>query len=145
MVHNMHMTANERSHRERIDALRNIISAREVHKQEELVAALQAAGFSVTQSSVSRDLTELGAHKVNGIYTIHRDPTLAAILTASPAGPNLLVLKTLIGAAQRVAYTIDAANMPEIVGTVAGDDTIFIATPSGEAQEQVRSWLGVGK
>lgn len=141
----MHMTANERSHKERLDALRAIISAREIHKQEELVTALQAAGFSVTQSSVSRDLTEIGAHKVGGIYAIERDPTLAAILTASPAGPNLLVLKTLIGAAQRVAYTIDAAGLPEIVGTVAGDDTIFIATTSAKAQETVKTWLGVRK
>lgn len=143
----MHMTANERSHRERIDALRDIISAREIHKQEELVAALQAAGFSVTQSSVSRDLTEIGAQKVNGIYALpeDRDPTLAAILTAAPAGPYMLVLKTLIGAAQRVAYTIDAASKPEIVGTVAGDDTIFIATATEEDQQRVISWLGMAK
>lgn len=139
------MTANERTHRERLDALRDIISAREVRKQEDLVAALQAAGFSVTQSSVSRDLTEMGVHKVNGTYTIHRDPTFAAILTAVPAGPHLLVLKTLIGGAQRVAYTIDAADMADIVGTVAGDDTIFIATASEAGQERVKSWLGVSK
>ncbi len=143
----MRMTANERSHQERIGVLRTIISAREIHKQEELVAALLAAGFSVTQSSVSRDLAEIKAFKANGIYTLpdERDPTLAAILTGTPAGPNLLVLKTLIGAAQRVAYTIDAANRPEIVGTVAGDDTIFIATNSKSAQEAVKTWLGVGK
>lgn len=141
----MHMTASERSHKERIDALRTIISAREVHKQEELVAALQAAGFSVTQSSVSRDLTEIGAQKINGVYSIDRDPTLAAILGASAAGPHLLVLKTLIGAAQRVAYTIDAAGRPEIVGTVAGDDTIFIATTSAQAQQTIRTWLGVNR
>jgi len=137
------MTASERSHKERIDALRAIISAREIHKQEELVAALQAAGFSVTQSSVSRDLAEIGAHKRGGIYSIERDPTLSAVLTASPAGPHLLVIKTLIGAAQRVAYTIDAAGLPEIVGTVAGDDTIFIATHTPDAQDNVRNWLGV--
>jgi transcriptional regulator of arginine metabolism len=143
----MHMTASERSHLDRIDSLREMISAREIHKQEELVAALQAAGYSVTQSSVSRDLSEIGAHKVNGIYVFpdDRDPTLAAILTAASAGPNILVLKTLIGAAQRVAYTIDAANKPEIVGTVAGDDTIFLATSGKEAHSAIKKWLGVGQ
>lgn len=141
------MTANERSHKERIDALRGIISAREIHKQEELVAALQAAGYNVTQSSVSRDLAELKAYKTNGVYTLpdDRDPILAAIVSGLPAGPNLLVLKTLIGAAQRVAYTVDAANRPEIVGTVAGDDTIFIATNSAADQASIMAWLGVGK
>lgn len=141
------MTASERSHKERIDALRGIISAREVHKQEELVSALQSAGFNVTQSSVSRDLAELKAYKTNGIYALpdDRDPILAAIVSGQPAGPNLLVLRTLIGAAQRVAYTIDAANRPEIVGTVAGDDTIFVATNSSAAQQSVMSWLGVSK
>ncbi|MEE8236036.1 MAG: hypothetical protein V3R53_04515, partial [Gammaproteobacteria bacterium] len=57
------------------------------------------------------------------------------------AGPNLTVIKTAIGAAQRVAVFLDRSGWPEIVGTLSGDDTIFIATRNGQAQRRLRTRL----
>jgi transcriptional regulator of arginine metabolism len=58
-----------------------------------------------------------------------------------PAGGNLVVLKTRIGSAQSVALAIDTAQWPEVVGTISGDDTIFIATPGAPAQQRLREKL----
>jgi transcriptional regulator of arginine metabolism len=89
---------------------------------------------------VSRDLRELGVAKQGGHYALPPSaaaPDEQALTTAAefvrriaPAGPHLLVITTAIGAAQRVALTLDRLNWPEIVGTLSGDDTIFVATTS---------------
>jgi transcriptional regulator of arginine metabolism len=110
--------------------------------QQDLVAALTAAGFVATQSSVSRDLKDLGAVKTASGYELPGDPAASAdevtqvaelLRGLKPAGPNLLVIKTAIGAAQRVALALDRSGWPEIVGNVGGDDTVFTATPNAGA------------
>jgi len=114
--------------------------------QGSLVAALTTKGYSATQSSVSRDLRELGAIKTVRGYELpagsqddnEQLATVRDLLrTIQPAGPNLLVVKTAIGAAQRVALAFDRCNWPEVIGNIGGDDTVFVATDSGTAQKNL--------
>lgn len=130
---------------QRQQRIRQLLVESAVGSQEELVQKLAAEGFSVTQSSLSRDLTEMGVAKVAGRYRLREAGVIEAlgILQAVAAGPNLLVLRTEVGAASLVAFQIDQLKLPQIAGTVAGDDTIFIATVSGEAQSAVAKALNV--
>lgn len=134
------------NHENRREAIRQLLSAGPAKTQASLVGALQAQGYSATQSSVSRDLRELGALKTANGYQLPEehlqgDARMAEVANlirgTHAAGPNLLVIKTAIGAAQRVALAFDRCGWPEIVGTIAGDDTIFIATDSGASQKNL--------
>ncbi len=134
------------NHEPRRNAIKQMLLQRPVETQGSLVAALQAAGFIATQSSVSRDLKELGAIKTTAGYELPSssrddDDQFAAVTellrTIQPAGPNLLVVKTAIGAAQRVALAFDRCEWPEVVGNIGGDDTVFVATESQIAQKNL--------
>jgi transcriptional regulator of arginine metabolism len=126
-----------------------LVATRPIRTQEELAEALSGEGWDVTQSSVSRDISQLGLVKVDGIYAraaatrLHdvTDPNerrLAdSLLTVDPAGDALLVLHTPPGEAQRAANALDLLAWPEIVGTIAGDDTIFVAVVNAAAQSTV--------
>ena len=126
--------------------LAKIIREQVVGRQTELVAMLRKHGHVATQSSVSRDLRELGVAKVGDRYVLSDSPpgpksdfsTLKQFVRARlTAGINLTVLKTTIGSAQSVAVAIDTAGWPEVVGTISGDDTIFIATAGALEQRQL--------
>lgn len=118
-----------------------------VRRQEDLVRLLRKEGHEVTQSSVSRDLRDLGVLKASGRYVLPPDEitrangdfdTLAQFVREiRGAGPCITVVKTTIGAAQSVAVAIDKAQWPEVVGTLSGDDTIFIATEDARAQAKL--------
>jgi transcriptional regulator of arginine metabolism len=134
-----------------IEAVRD----QEVHSQVELAQVLAAAGLRVTQATLSRDLEELGAVKVRGtdgttgVYLIppegqgplrqaEQPPArlqrlLRELLTAADASGNLVVLRTPPGAAQFLASAIDRSGLPEVVGTIAGDDTILVVARQGRA------------
>ena len=125
-----------------------LISTRAVRTQEELAEALAAEGWEVTQSSVSRDIAALRLAKVNGAYRRAPAPTVAnpderriaeGVLTAEPAGDALIVVHTPPGEANRVAVAMDRLAWPEVVGTIAGDDTIFVAVVDAKAQRRVAS------
>lgn len=129
-------------------AIRSLLGRREIRRQEELLAALRERGFQVTQSSVSRDLAELGAVKAEGRYVLpppapagfargEIGEAATAIVATRAAGPNLLVVLTPAGLAQRVGLALDRAGWPEVVGTVAGDDTVFVATTGRRPQERL--------
>jgi transcriptional regulator of arginine metabolism len=124
-----------------------LISTRAVHTQEELAEALASEGWDVTQSSVSRDISALRLVKAGGAY---RRPVAAAtpvdpderriaegVLTVDRAGEALVVLHTPPGEANRVAVALDRLAWPDVVGTLAGDDTIFLAVRDGRAQRKV--------
>lgn len=134
--------------RKRLLKILELISTRPVRTQEELAEALAAEGWKVTQSSVSRDIAALKLVKVDGAY--HRPARVAAppehpderriaegVLTADPAGDALLVLHTPAGEANRVAVALDRLAWPEVIGTIAGDDTIFLAVTHRGAQQRV--------
>lgn len=121
---------------ERQKKLLRLIQAKPVGTQEELRALLERSGVPATQSSVSRDLEELGVVKHHGRYTIPRANGAGArgLLSLDLSGDNLVVARTEPGLASAVAVEIDAAAIPEIVGTIAGEDTIFIAVVDQKAQ-----------
>ncbi len=115
----------------------SLIRARRIGTQQELTELLERAGFVATQSSVSRDLEELGVVKHNGHYTLPRVGEGAAargLLGLEPAGDCLVVAKCEPGLASAVAVEIDRAGLAEIVGTLAGEDTVFIAVRERKAQ-----------
>ena len=126
-------------------AISKLLELNPVSRQSELVRLLQTEGFDATQSSVSRDLRELGAIKLTSGYSLsepHRidnESELGLVVEfvrdVQPAGANITVITTAVGAAQRVAVTLDRMGWPEIVGTLSGDDTIFVAT-AGLAQQR---------
>jgi transcriptional regulator of arginine metabolism len=115
----------------------SLIRARRIGTQEELTAQLERAGVVATQSSVSRDLIELGIVKQHGAYTLPQAPQGAAahgLLSLEAAGDALIVARCEPGLASALAVEIDRAALPQVVGTIAGDDTIFIAVSERKAQ-----------
>lgn len=115
--------------RERQQKILSLIQAKPIGTQEDLRALLEEFGVPATQSSVSRDLEELGVVKHHGHYTLPRTNGAAArgLVSLDHAGDSLVIARTVPGLASAVAVEIDAAAIPEIVGTIAGEDTIFIA------------------
>jgi transcriptional regulator of arginine metabolism len=138
---------NDTEQLERRGAIQRILRAGLVRKQQDLVRLLKKEGHDVTQSSVSRDLRDLGVLKASGRYALPPDELTRAngdfAMLAQfarglrRAGPSITVLRTTIGAAQSVAVAIDKAEWPEVAGTISGDDTIFIATANARAQEEL--------
>jgi len=141
-------------HRQRL--VERLIAAGGVHSQEQLVDLLAEQGVDATQATISRDLHDLGVMKGPDGYalpaaatTIVATPRRSAqalrqaieahLLDATPAG-TLTVVRTAPGHAQALAAAIDAGHgegLPEVIGTIAGDDCIFLATPSTEAAHEV--------
>jgi transcriptional regulator of arginine metabolism len=134
----------------RLDRIVAILAARAVRSQAELASALEASGFSVTQATLSRDLDELGAVKLRSpdgglpSYVVPEDgspltartadddpPTrlarlLGELLVSAEASANLVVLRTPPGASNFLASALDRARLPDVLGTIAGDDTILV-------------------
>ncbi|NLJ88108.1 MAG: arginine repressor [Epulopiscium sp.] len=124
-----------------------LINNYDIETQEELADRLKEAGFEVTQATVSRDIRELkltkvsndkGIQKYSVIGKTEQDISYKYIrvfkegFVSMDIAQNILVLKTITGMAMAVAAAMDAFNYPEIVGTIAGDDTIFCAVRSDE-------------
>lgn len=138
--------------RARQTTIRELIEAREVGSQEELRKMLRQRGWDVTQATLSRDLRELGVARVStpdgARYTLSSSgaptdgsPILEAVLptlfrTVDGVG-ELVVIRTVPGGAQPIARAIDAESWPDILGTLAGDDTILLICRSGPARERL--------
>lgn len=136
-----------------------IVSRREVETQEELAALLQQVGFPVTQATISRDIRELKLMKIptesgkqkyavmnsaaepSGQPENRRANILRDAVVSVDAAQNLLVIKTNAGMAMAVAATIDAMQLPDIVGSLAGDDTVFCAIRTAEEAERIMARL----
>jgi transcriptional regulator of arginine metabolism len=123
-----------------------VIGRRAIHTQEELVEALAELGIIASQVTLSRDIHELGLVKTaqgyRSVAPLREGPSLASVaqeyLRDVRIAKNLLVLKTLSGNANAVAVALDREQWPEIVGTVAGDDTVLIVTPDDEVAASLR-------
>ena len=141
--------------KERQEKLISLITENNIETQEELCDALRAAGFDVTQATVSRDIKELSVTKVpdgegRQRYAPGRTPSGSddkyvtilreAVNSLDNAG-NLLVIKTASGMAMAVAAAVDSMNFPEIVGSIAGDDTIMCAVKTDEETEAIKRRL----
>jgi transcriptional regulator of arginine metabolism len=137
----------DRQQIDRRNAILRILRSGVVRRQSDLALLLKRDGFEVTQSSVSRDLRELGVLKASGRYLVPADEISRAngnfgalsqfVRTVRTAGDSITVIRTTIGAAQSVAVALDKAEWPEVVGTISGDDTIFLATADAHAQQRV--------
>ena len=125
--------------RERQQKILSLIRAKPIGTQEDLRTMLERTGVSATQSSVSRDLEELGIVKHHGHYTLPRTNGTAVrgLLSLDHAGDSLVIARTVPGLASAVAVEIDAAAIPDIVGTIAGEDTIFIAVRDAKSLRSV--------
>lgn len=141
----------DRHQHDRRDTILRHLRAGAVRRQSDLVSLLKQDGFDVTQSSVSRDMRDLGVLKAGGRYLPPGEEATPApgnfaaiarfVRDIRTAGSSITVIRTSTGAAGSVAVAIDRANWPEIVGSIQGDDTIFIATDDGAAQSRLRDRL----
>lgn len=127
---------------QRLRTIADLIRSRPISSQDELAEGLSALGFTVTQATISRDLEQIGAIKVrresrltyalpDQVAPAADGPQLAAVVrdfvrSVDFAG-NLVVLKTPPGSAHLVGVALDHAGLPEVLGTICGDDTIFVA------------------
>ncbi len=127
-----------KSHRH--DQILKIIRERPVHTQQELARELKALGISATQVTLSRDIRELRLAKTSAGYRQITAEPLEAIREVR-AAQNLVVVKTSPAHASSLAAALDRENWPEIVGTIAGDDTVLVVSPDSETAETVRGRL----
>ena len=145
------VTLTDHHQSDRRNALVRLLASGLVRKQQDLVRLLRKEGYVATQSSISRDLREIGVLKARGRYALPPQDVVRAngnfntlaqfVREIRRAGPCLTVVRTSTGAAQSVAVAIDKAQWPEVVGTLSGDDTIFIATGNLRAQSGIVSRL----
>lgn len=128
--------------KERQNHILSLIRNNDISTQDELVDKLRALDLDVTQATVSRDIKELGLNKVTGDHNIqkytenthNKETTTSKLITvftqaavSCDSAGSIVIIKTLPGMAGASASTIDSLGFPEVVGTIAGDDTIFIA------------------
>lgn len=132
------MTAADR----RREAVARILRSRPIGTQDELLAALAEAGFRATQATLSRDLARLGARRVSRpeggtLYEVEAATeenglgALRGLVQEISANASLVVVRTHPGSAPAIARAIDLGGVPEVLGTIAGDDTIFVAPAPG--------------
>jgi transcriptional regulator of arginine metabolism len=154
----------------RHDRIVAILAGRALHSQAELADALAEAGLPVTQATLSRDLDELGAVKLRPadggqpFYVVPQDGSLLAaravddeaphrlarllaeLLVSAEASANLVILRTPPGASNFLASAIDRAGLPQVLGTVAGDDTILvISRPADGGDELAETFLALAR
>ncbi|MBI4913299.1 MAG: arginine repressor [Acidobacteria bacterium] len=127
-------------------AILQAIARGDAADQDTLLRRLARQGHELTQSTLSRHLKKLGIHKVEGVYRRTEAPRGGLpSFTLTVAPPNLIVLRTAPGFANALALRLDAAELPGLVGTIAGDDTVFIAVepPAGlqPMASRVRTFL----
>ena len=123
-----------------------IISTANVETQEQLLQELQEAGFSCTQATISRDITELRLEKPAGsCYMLPEDMRFQRIIhelvTSAVAAMNIVVVKTMSGSANAVAEVLDTSKFEGLLGTVAGDNTIMIVTDDPEHAQNLTDKL----
>jgi transcriptional regulator of arginine metabolism len=148
---------------QRLNAIRDVLAKSLVANQDELRRKLRRRGIEVTQATLSRDIHELRLSKGPGGYSLpngHRGTSAAAVEDDAPPSidemiesfglraqqaMNQVVLRTVMGGAQPVAAALDREGWPEVVGTVAGDDTVLVicsdARRAGEVEERLRKML----
>jgi len=144
----------------RLEALRLIISSQQLGSQDELLVALQKEGFKLTQATLSRDLKQLKVAKAasmsgNYVYVLPNETMYKRVNTPNSIremmkvpgfvsinySGNMGVIKTRPGYASSIAWNIDNSDIPEIIGTIAGDDTIFIVIKEGVRHQDVTDAL----
>ena len=131
----------------RQDAIREIVRTADVRTQRMLVDELKACGFDCTQATVSRDIADMGLHKLpEGMYVLAEDLHLQRMVSELVIGvqrtENLVIIKAQPGTALGIAAAIDAAELPDVLGSLAGNDTILVITRTAADGEQFELMIG---
>lgn len=130
----------------RQDAIRDIVRNKDVRTQRVLVDELRAMGFDCTQATVSRDIADMGLRKLpEGIYVLAEDLHLQRMVSELVTGvlrtDNLVMIKAQPGTASGIAAAVDAAELPDVLGSLAGNDTILVIAQTAEDGERLESLI----
>lgn len=130
----------------RQDAIRDIVRNKDVRTQRVLVDELRAMGFDCTQATVSRDIADMGLRKLpEGIYVLAEDLHLQRMVSELVTGvlrtDNLVMIKSQPGTASGIAAAVDAAELPDVLGSLAGNDTILVIAQTAEDGERLEALI----
>ena len=130
----------------RQDAIRDIVRNKDVRTQRVLVDELRAMGFDCTQATVSRDIADMGLRKLpEGIYVLAEDLHLQRMVSELVTGvlrtDNLVMIKAQTGTASGIAAAVDAAELPDVLGSLAGNDTILVIAQTAEDGERLEALI----
>lgn len=130
----------------RQDAIRDIVRNKDVRTQRVLVDELRAMGFDCTQATVSRDIADMGLRKLpEGIYVLAEDLHLQRMVSGLVTGvlrtDNLVMIKAQPGTASGIAAAVDAAELPDVLGSLAGNDTILVIAQTAEDGERLEALI----
>ncbi len=130
----------------RQDAIRDIVRNKDVRTQRVLVDELRAMGFDCTQATVSRDIADMGLRKLpEGIYVLAEDLHLQRMVSELVTGvlrtDNLVMIKAQPGTASGIAAAVDAAKLPDVLGSLAGNDTILVIAQTAEDGERLEALI----
>lgn len=130
----------------RQDAIRDIVRNKDVRTQRVLVDELRAMGFDCTQATVSRDIADMGLRKLpEGIYVLAEDLHLQRMLSELVTGvlrtDNLVMIKAQPGTASGIAAAVDAAELPDVLCSLAGNDTILVIAQTAEDGERLEALI----
>lgn len=130
----------------RQDAIRDIVRNKDVRTQRVLVDELRAKGFDCTQATVSRDIADMGLRKLpEGIYVLAEDLHLQRMVSELVTGvlrtDNLVMIKAQPGTASGIAAAVDAAELPDVLGSLAGNDTILVIAQTAEDGERLEALI----
>lgn len=131
---------------ERQDVIRHIVRRERIRTQRELVDRLRAQGFVCTQATVSRDITEMGLRKLpEGVYVLaedlHLQRMISELVSKVVQADTMVIVKASPGTAPGVAAALDGAGLDEVLGSIAGDDTILVITPSADDASAIRDTI----
>lgn len=130
----------------RQDAIRDIVRNKDVRTQRVLVDELRAMGFDCTQATVSRDMADMGLRKLpEGIYVLaedlHLQRMVSELVTSVLRTDNLVMIKAQPGTASGIAAAVDAAELPDVLGSLAGNDTILVIAQTAEDGERLEALI----
>lgn len=130
----------------RQDAIRDIVRNKDVRTQRVLVDELRVMGFDCTQATVSRDIADMGLRKLpEGIYVLAEDLHLQRMVSELVTGvlrtDNLVMIKAQPGTASGIAAAVDAAELPDVLGSLAGNDTILVIAQTAEDGERLEALI----
>lgn len=130
----------------RQDSIRDIVRNKDVRTQRVLVDELRAMGFDCTQATVSRDIADMGLRKLpEGIYVLAEDLRLQRMVSELVTGvlrtDNLVMIKAQPGTASGIAAAVDAAELPDVLGSLAGNDTILVIAQTAEDGERLEALI----
>lgn len=130
----------------RQDAIRDIVRNKDVRTQRMLVDELKACGFDCTQATVSRVIADMGLRKLpEGVYVLaedlHLQRMVSELVTGVQRTDNLVLVKAQPGTASGIAAAVDAAELPDVLGSLAGNDTILVIAQTAEDGEKFESLI----